>query len=125
MAKRIQTYEAFWPFYLSQHREPLCRALHFFGTSAGVVAFVYALATQTWWLIPLCFVMGYGPAWIGHFFIEKNRPATFTYPGWSFISDFRMLGLMATGKLWTGDPLQALGLRLEEPADEAAPHAAE
>ena len=102
---RIPTFAAFWPFYLSQHAVPACRWMHFLGTSAVVVTLGYAIATQNWALVPLCLVLGYGPAWVGHFIIEKNRPATFTYPLWSLIGDFRMWGGMLIGRYWTGAPV--------------------
>lgn len=102
---RIPTFAAFWPFYLSQHAVPACRWMHFGGTTAVVIALVVAVATQTWALVPACLLLGYGPAWVGHFIIEKNRPATFTYPLWSLVGDFKMWGFMLTGRLWTGAPV--------------------
>jgi len=99
MPKTIQTYAEFWPFYLGEHARPMTRALHVVGTGAGLLLLVAAIATQTWWLIAVGLVVGYGFAWPSHFFIEKNRPATFTYPWWSFISDFKMLWLAVTGRL--------------------------
>jgi hypothetical protein len=102
---RLASFGAFYPFYLSQHAVPACRWLHFGGTSAVVANLTYALVTQTWLLIPLSLVLGYGPAWVGHFIIEKNRPATFTYPLWSLMGDFKMWGSMLKGKLWSGVPV--------------------
>lgn len=99
---KIDTYAEFWPYYLEEHRKPTTRALHYFGTLLGVGLLVVAVATQTWWLLAVALVSGYLFAWIGHFFVEKNRPATFTYPFWSLISDFRMLWRWATGRL-SGD----------------------
>lgn len=105
---RIPTFAAFWPFYLGQHAVPLCRHLHFLGTNLGFVNLAYAIATQTWWMIPLSFVWGYGFAWVGHFIIEKNRPATFTYPLWSLMGDMKLLAHMWTGKMWTGTPVSPM-----------------
>ncbi|MYK60172.1 MAG: DUF962 domain-containing protein, partial [Rhodospirillaceae bacterium] len=78
---------------------PLTRRLHYFGTSLAIAAVIVSLVTQTWWLLAAAVFCGYFFAWIGHFFVEKNRPATFTYPVWSLFSDFRMLWRWATGRL--------------------------
>ncbi len=96
---KIATYAEFWPFYLKEHRNPMTRHLHYFGSSLGIATVIAAIATQTWWLLVVALVSGYLFAWIGHFFVEKNRPATFTYPLWSLISDFRMFWRWATGRL--------------------------
>lgn len=115
--KRIPTFAAFWPFYLSQHAVPLCRQLHFVGTTLVFANILFAIATQRWWMLLLCPLFGYGFAWVGHFIIEKNRPATFTYPLWSLLGDMKLYGLMATGKLWTGVPVPPM---TEEDAVAAA-----
>lgn len=99
MADRIQTYAEFWPYYLREHSKPLTRAFHFVGTNLSVLVLLAAIVRLDWRLFIGALVCGYGPAWVSHFFIEKNRPATFKYPGWSLISDFRMWALMWTGKL--------------------------
>ena len=99
MEKKYHSFAEFWPFYLSQHSNRTCRILHAFGTTLGIVLLIYAVATQHFELIPICFVFGYGFSWIGHFFFEKNRPATFTYPKWSFLGDFVMLKYFYIGKL--------------------------
>lgn len=99
MTEKLQSYEEFWPYYLREHGKPATRTLHFAGTSAALVLVLLGLLTGSFWLIILALVAGYGPAWVGHFFIEKNRPATFTYPLWSLISDFRMFWCWITGKL--------------------------
>jgi hypothetical protein len=99
MSDRIRTYAEFWPFYLREHSRAATRWLHFVGTSLGLGIAVTAIMQGRASLIPAALVSAYGLAWIGHFGIEKNRPATFKYPLWSFISDFRMLGLMAVGQL--------------------------
>lgn len=97
--ERIQTFEEFWPYYLNEHRNPLNRALHFVGTAGAIAAVTTAAVTLNPLFIPAALVMGYGPAWIGHFIVERNRPATFTYPTWSLIADFKMFGLTLTGRL--------------------------
>lgn len=99
MSEKISSYEEFWPYYLNEHSAPLCRGLHFFGTTLALFVLVLAIGTNTPVLLLASLVCGYGPAWIGHFFIEKNRPATFKYPFWSLISDFRMYFLWLFGKL--------------------------
>jgi len=91
---RIGSFEAFWPYYVAQHSNPVNRALHFLGTSLAVAALAAAatLGSLTWVLVAP--VAAYGCAWTGHFFFEKNRPATFTYPVWSLRGDLRMYRLM-------------------------------
>lgn len=98
MSERFRTYEEFWPFYVSQHRDPTCRALHFAGTCLVYAVIALAVLGSPWWLLgaPL---IGYGFAWVGHFAFEKNRPATFTYPLWSLRGDFRMHRLMLLGRM--------------------------
>ncbi len=95
----FHSFKEFWPFYLSQHLDRTCRILHYIGTSAGVTAATYFALTGHYALIPLGFLPAYAMAWIGHFIFEKNRPATFKYPRWSFIGDFVMLYYFVTGKV--------------------------
>ena len=96
---RIATYREFWPYYLREHSRPETRAIHFAGTGCATALVLVAVATGQFWLVILALVSGYGPAWFGHFFIEKNRPATFTYPLWSLVSDYRMAFAWLTGGL--------------------------
>lgn len=98
MSERYRTYEEFWPFYVSQHMNPTCRALHFGGTSLVYLILVLAGVVAPMWLLAAP-VIGYGFAWVGHFAFEKNRPATFTYPLWSLRGDFRMHRLMLFGRM--------------------------
>lgn len=147
---RISSFSEFFPYYLGEHRNPTCRALHFVGTAGFFAIFGWALWSELehmwpylaamlglgvlgnlvearrnaapimlvmigvmlWaqpWLL-LGVVWAYAFAWVGHFEIEHNRPATFRYPLWSLLGDFRMWALMAQGKLWSGDPLDELKL---------------
>ncbi|QTH63949.1 DUF962 domain-containing protein [Psychrosphaera ytuae] len=97
--KRLSSFAEFYPFYLSEHQNKICRALHYIGSLLVIATIIFVLITQQYiylWLLP---VIGYGFAWVGHFFIEKNRPATFTYPFYSFIADWVMLKDFLTGQL--------------------------
>ena len=164
MDRRIQSFEEFWPYYLSEHRDAWSRRLHFMGTSgflaaAGVSAVMNPLkfpaamagfaaimkhgmvtekdkaplahvaamlglgtaAAPT--TFPVGVIFAYACAWVGHFGLEKNRPATFEYPLWSLAADFRMWSHMVRGRLWGGDPLEALDL--SDPAQISEPVPAE
>ena len=99
MAARYASFAEFYPFYLSEHRNRTCRRLHFIGTSLVLGCVVAAMVTgNAWWLLaaPVC---GYGFAWIGHFRFEKNRPATFEYPLYSFAGDWVMYRDMLMGRI--------------------------
>ena len=95
----FDSFEQFWPFYLGEHSLPATRWLHFFGSSCALGLAASAAVTGTPGLLVGALLCGYGFAWVSHFFIEKNKPASFKYPGWSFIADWKMWLYMATGRL--------------------------
>ncbi|MGA7676286.1 MAG: DUF962 domain-containing protein [Rhizomicrobium sp.] len=97
--RRIETFEDFWPYYLQEHAKPQTRALHYLGTGLATLSMVGVVVTGNPWILLVVPVAGYAPAWIAHFFIEKNRPATFTHPLWSLASDFRMAFSWLTGHI--------------------------
>jgi len=96
---RYGTFHDFYPLYLTEHRRSGTRRLHFAGTLLVILTLASALASRRWallWLVPL---FGYGFAWAGHFFVERNRPATFQYPLYSLAGDFRMFADMLRGRV--------------------------
>jgi hypothetical protein len=98
---RIGTYSEFWPFYLAEHKNAVNRRLHFVGTTLGLCWLIAMFFTGHLWFVLFALVTGYAFAWIGHFFFEKNKPATFRYPLWSFISDWRLWYCMLSKEhLW-------------------------
>jgi len=92
------TYKEFFSFYLREHSDPRNRMMHATGTLLAVATVVVAIAVRHPWYALLWPVVAYGFAWTGHFLLEGNKPATFGHPFWSFVSDFRMLGLILTGR---------------------------
>lgn len=101
MSKKEREYKSlkeFYPYYLSEHEDGTCRTLHFVGTGLVIVSFITFLITFKWYYFAIIPVLGYGFAWVGHAFFEKNKPATFTYPAWSLASDFMMFWDLLTGK---------------------------
>lgn len=97
--KDYRTLEEFYPYYLGEHSNRTCRRLHFVGTSLGLVMALVGITTQTWWLVAAAFVQGYAFAWIGHYFFEHNKPATFKYPWLSYKGDWKMWWDMLKGKI--------------------------
>jgi hypothetical protein len=96
---KIATYREFWPYYLREHSKRQTRAIHLFGTGFATALLIGAFLADKPSLIVFALIAGYGPAWFAHFFVERNRPATFTYPLWSLISDYRMAFAWLTGGL--------------------------
>ena len=105
----MKTFQEFWPFYLGEHSRPVTRRLHFVGSTAGLLLAGSAIATRSGALALAALVSGYAFAWIGHFGFEKNRPATFKHPLWSFLADWKMFALAVTGRL--DAELQRLAVR--------------
>lgn len=98
MEKKYKSFSEFYPYYLTEHQHPISRRLHFIGTGLVFLTLGYCLVNAWWvglWLLPL---VGYGFAWAGHFFFEKNKPATFKYPLYSLGSDFRLFFELLVGK---------------------------
>lgn len=88
---RIERFRDFWPFYLGQHRRRGCRLMHYLGTAAALLLATVAPLLHRPKLALVALAAGYAPAWLAHLLIEKNRPATFRYPLWSLLADFKML----------------------------------
>jgi hypothetical protein len=93
------TFTQFWPEYVHAHREASTRIIHCVGTLCGWAILIAAIAKREWWWIGLALVVPYALAWISHFFIEHNRPATFDHPLWSWWADQKMVAMMLTGKM--------------------------
>ena len=99
MAKTIASYGEFWPFYLSEHSKPATRAFHYAGVLGFIAAVLYAVWSGDWWALLVSLPILYAFAWFAHFTIEHNRPATFSYPAWSLVSDFKMFAFAVTGNI--------------------------
>jgi hypothetical protein len=99
MQERIESFDEFWPHYVHAHRHPVNRLLHYVGTTGAVACVATgAITLNPAWLVAAP-VVGYGCAWVGHFVFEKNKPATFDHPVWSFRADFKMLGMALRGRM--------------------------
>ncbi len=97
--KKYKTFKDFYPYYLTEHSNPICREMHFTGTLGFFLILIAAILFQKWWMLVLLPFCGYGFAWAGHFFYEKNKPATFTYPLYSLGSDFVMFYHIITNQI--------------------------
>lgn len=96
-SSRYQSFAAFYPYYIHEHSNRTCRRIHVVGSALVIVAALLGLFVNAWWFVAMPLV-GYGFAWVGHFFFEKNRPATFKYPLWSLMGDWRMFFETVTGQ---------------------------
>jgi hypothetical protein len=97
--ERFTRFADFYPFYLGEHSHPVSRRLHFAGTTIAAVLLTLALTAQMGWLVLAAMLQGYAFAWVGHFFFEHNKPATFKYPLFSLMGDWRMWYDILTGKM--------------------------
>jgi len=96
---KFNSFKEFYPYYLQEHSNPICRRLHVVGSALVIVVAVVAVVTSNWYLLWLLPVIGYGFAWVGHFFFEHNRPATFTHPLYSLAGDWVMFWQVITGRI--------------------------
>ncbi|PIQ25021.1 DUF962 domain-containing protein [bacterium (Candidatus Blackallbacteria) CG17_big_fil_post_rev_8_21_14_2_50_48_46] len=117
MQKKYKNFQEFWPFYVQEHKHPLNRKLHFLGTGLALGCATLAASRRRPRLFLLAPLLGYFFAWMGHFVVEKNRPATFKYPLFSLRGDFKMFGMMATGRM--NEEIQRILLEAESEADSA------
>jgi hypothetical protein len=97
-AERIGSFKEFWPYYLAEHSKPLTRILHLIGTLLGTTLLILAFALSSYLLIVIGLIAGYAFAWFSHFAVEKNKPASFKYPLWSFLADYKMAFMTITGR---------------------------
>lgn len=98
-APKFESFEEFWPYYVLEHSNKVNRRLHFAGTGAALGVTVYALMSGRYRALMATPLVGYGAAWVGHFLVEKNKPATFDYPLWSLRGDLRMFTMMLAGTM--------------------------
>ncbi|WP_087502735.1 DUF962 domain-containing protein [Pseudomonas sp. SID14000] len=96
---QFRSFAEFYPYYLGEHSNPTCRRLHFVGTSLVIALLAYTIGSGKWVLLLATPLFGYGFAWVGHFFFEKNRPATFTHPLYSLLGDFVMFRDILVGRI--------------------------
>ncbi len=96
--REYHSLKEFYPYYLSEHQDATCRTLHFIGTGLVILSFIIFWFTFNWVFLAIIPVLGYGFAWVGHYFYEHNKPATFKYPGYSLASDFILFWHLLIGK---------------------------
>ena len=98
-AQHFQSFDEFWPHYVREHAKKTTRTLHFVGLTAAMASAAGGLLLRKRSLLALAPIAGYGLAWIGHFFVEKNRPASFEHPMWSFRADLLMWSKIVAGTM--------------------------
>ncbi len=96
--KQPASFKEFYSFYLTEHSNATSRILHFTGTTAFFVLLIAGIVTKNYLFFIFIPIAGYGFAWIGHFFFEKNKPATFKHPFYSLLSDFVLYFQLISGK---------------------------
>ncbi len=95
----FRSFSEFYPYYLSEHKDPVCRRLHYIGSTLVLAILATLVVTGLWSYWWLMLVAGYGFAWVGHFKFEHNKPATFKYPFYSLAADWVMYKDFLTGQL--------------------------
>ena len=110
--KEYQSFKAFYPYYLKEHANKNNRILHFVGTLLLIIFLIPGIITGKWWFFALIPLTGYGFAWFGHFFIERNKPATFTYPLYSLAADFVMFWDILTGRIHKKENVENLPTKI-------------
>lgn len=98
-AQEFSSFDDFYPYYLAEHSDQTCRRLHFVGSTLVLACLIYFLISFNPWALAAIPLVGYGFAWVGHFFFEKNKPATFKYPIYSLIGDWVMYKDIIVGKI--------------------------
>lgn len=97
--EKFKRFSDFYPYYLNEHSDPTCRLLHFIGSTLVLAVTAIAIILQVWMLLWLLPIIGYGFAWVGHFFFERNKPATFRYPLYSLMGDWVMFKDILIGRI--------------------------
>ncbi len=97
--QKFASFADFYPFYLAEHSNLICRRLHFVGSTLSLLCLASLFVTGNFWYLLLSLLLGYGFAWTGHFFFEHNKPATFKYPFYSFMGDWKMYWEIIIGKI--------------------------
>ena len=98
-AQTYRSFAEFYPFYLGEHSKRATRRLHFAGSSLGLLCLMLLVLSGNLWWLAAALVSGYAFAWFSHFAVEKNRPATFRQPLYSFMGDWKMFWQILSGQI--------------------------